>query len=65
MTGFIFKYNNIVQTNFRINFINSVLNTNILLDKLLNLLAAQFFHHHQMTVWHDLVKLMSRLIQNH
>lgn len=50
MTSFIFKYNNIVQTNFRINFINSVLNTNILLDKLLNLLAAQFFHHHQMTV---------------
>ena len=50
MTGFIFKYNNIVQTNFRINFINSVLNTNISLDKLLNLLAAQFFHNHQMTV---------------
>lgn len=50
MTGFIFKYKNIVQTNFRVNFINSVLNTNILLDKLLNLLAAQFFHHHQMIV---------------
>ena len=65
MTGFIFKYKNIVQTNFRVNFINSVLNTNILLDKLLNLLVGQFFHHHQMIVWRDLVKLMSRLIQNY